>query len=133
VVLWRESRLVVEEEDRLTATALALIPLLPQVGPTELIIILTIVLFLFGAKKIPELARGLGTGIREFKRGTSGEAEKDKVGDRVEKKELVQGVTDQNEKVSESRLQLDGCKAEIVSTEEEDKEYSRLLMKGRPK
>lgn len=58
---------------------LALIPMLPGVGATELIILLTIVLLLFGAKKIPELAKGLGTGIREFKRGTSGEAEKDEL------------------------------------------------------
>lgn len=51
----------------------ALIPVLPTVGPTELIIVLAIILLLFGAKRIPELARGLGTGIREFKRGTRGE------------------------------------------------------------
>ena len=51
---------------------LALIPGLGTVGPTELIIILAIVLLLFGAKKIPELAKGLGTGVREFKKGTSG-------------------------------------------------------------
>jgi len=38
-------------------------------GPTELLIILAIVLVLFGAKKIPELARGLGEGIRSFKDG----------------------------------------------------------------
>jgi len=38
-------------------------------GPTELLIILAIVLVLFGAKKIPELARGLGEGIRDFKDG----------------------------------------------------------------
>ena len=38
-------------------------------GPTELIIILVIVLVLFGASKIPKLARGLGRGITEFKQG----------------------------------------------------------------
>lgn len=38
-------------------------------GPTEIIIILLVVLLLFGGKKIPELARGLGKGIREFKDG----------------------------------------------------------------
>lgn len=64
---------------------LALIPMLPGVGATELIIVLTIVLLLFGAKKIPELAKGLGTGIREFKRGTSGE---DELKDRFEDKKL---------------------------------------------
>ena len=34
----------------------------------ELLVILIIVLILFGAKKIPELAKGLGKGLREFKR-----------------------------------------------------------------
>ncbi|MBW7844335.1 MAG: twin-arginine translocase TatA/TatE family subunit [Bacteroidia bacterium] len=35
-------------------------------GGTELIVILLVVVFLFGGKKIPELMRGLGNGIREF-------------------------------------------------------------------
>ena len=38
-----------------------------SLGPTELILILLVVLLLFGAKKLPELAKGLGKGIREFK------------------------------------------------------------------
>lgn len=38
-------------------------------GPTELIVILAIVALLFGGKKIPEMARGLGKGVSEFKRG----------------------------------------------------------------
>jgi len=40
-------------------------------GPTELIIILILVLVLFGAKRIPEIAQGLGKGIREFKKSMS--------------------------------------------------------------
>jgi sec-independent protein translocase protein TatA len=43
------------------------IALIFGLGGTELILILLVVLLLFGAKKIPELARGLGSGIREFK------------------------------------------------------------------
>lgn len=39
-------------------------------GGTELMLLLLVVLLLFGAKKIPELARGLGRGIREFKDAT---------------------------------------------------------------
>lgn len=39
-------------------------------GMWEVILILLVVLLLFGAKKIPELARGLGRGIREFKDAT---------------------------------------------------------------
>jgi sec-independent protein translocase protein TatA len=39
-------------------------------GSTEMILILVVILFFFGAKKLPELARGLGKGIREFKDAT---------------------------------------------------------------
>jgi len=39
-------------------------------GGMEVVLILAIVLILFGAKKIPELAKGLGTGIKEFKKAT---------------------------------------------------------------
>ena len=38
-----------------------------MLGPTEWILIALIIIVLFGGKKIPELARGLGKGIREFK------------------------------------------------------------------
>jgi len=38
------------------------------IGVQELLVVLLIVLVLFGAKKIPELARGLGNGLREFKK-----------------------------------------------------------------
>jgi len=39
-------------------------------GGWEWVVVLLAVLLLFGAKKIPELARGLGTGIKEFKKAT---------------------------------------------------------------
>ena len=51
-----------------------MIPGLPQVGATELIILLSIVLLFFGAKRIPELARSLGRGKREFHKGASEDA-----------------------------------------------------------
>ncbi|HHM02766.1 MAG TPA: twin-arginine translocase TatA/TatE family subunit [Caldithrix abyssi] len=40
------------------------------IGTTELIVILFIILLVFGSKKLPELARGLGRGINEFKRAS---------------------------------------------------------------
>ena len=40
-----------------------------NLGAGEIILILLVVLILFGAKKIPELAKGLGKGISEFKKG----------------------------------------------------------------
>jgi len=39
-----------------------------NLGPTELIIVLVIILVLFGARKLPDLAKGLGEGIKEFKK-----------------------------------------------------------------
>lgn len=43
--------------------------------PTHLLIILLVLFFLFGGKKIPELAKGLGEGIRHFKTSIKGEDE----------------------------------------------------------
>ena len=40
------------------------------IGTTELLVILFIILLVFGSKKLPELARGLGKGINEFKRAS---------------------------------------------------------------
>ena len=45
---------------------------LGMVGPWQVIIIVALILLLFGGKKIPELMRGLGTGINEFKDATKG-------------------------------------------------------------
>lgn len=39
-------------------------------GTSEIVLVLCVVLLFFGAKKLPELARGLGKGIREFKDAT---------------------------------------------------------------
>ncbi len=44
-------------------------------GGSEMIIILAIVLLLFGGKKIPELMKGLGKGVKEFKDASKGEDE----------------------------------------------------------
>ena len=44
-----------------------------KLGATEIILILAVVLLLFGGKKIPELMKGLGKGIKEFKDASKGE------------------------------------------------------------
>jgi sec-independent protein translocase protein TatA len=46
-----------------------------DIGVTELLLILAVVLLLFGGKKIPELMKGLGKGIKGFKDGMKGEDE----------------------------------------------------------
>lgn len=43
---------------------------LAMIGTTEILIILGIVVLLFGARKIPELFKGVGTGIKEFKKAS---------------------------------------------------------------
>ena len=47
-------------------------------GGTEMFLILIVILLLFGGKRIPELAKGLGRGIREFKDASSGKTEENK-------------------------------------------------------
>jgi sec-independent protein translocase protein TatA len=42
------------------------------IGPTELIILLIVVLLLFGAKRVPEIGRSVGKGMREFKDAVTG-------------------------------------------------------------
>jgi sec-independent protein translocase protein TatA len=54
-----------------------MIPGLPQVGGVELLILLSIILILFGAKRIPSLARSLGSGLGEFRKGVSGNYDND--------------------------------------------------------
>lgn len=50
---------------------------LDAVKPGEIILILAIVLLLFGGKKIPELMRGLGQGMKEFKDASKGTTDSD--------------------------------------------------------
>jgi len=50
---------------------------LGMIGMPQVIIIVVAILLLFGGKKIPELMRGLGTGIKEFKNATKDEDKKE--------------------------------------------------------
>ena len=66
-----------------------------SVGMPELIIGLVVILLLFGAKRVPELARGLGSGVREFKKGTQ-----------------EGGVEDKKEEAKKDEEQLEASKSE---------------------
>ena len=60
--------------------------LIGVIGPWQVVIILAIVLLLFGGKKIPELMKGLGKGIKEFKDGMSGDEKTDETNNKPENK-----------------------------------------------
>jgi sec-independent protein translocase protein TatA len=44
-----------------------------RIGPLEIVLIVLVIVLLFGARRIPDLMRSLGSGIREFKKGARGE------------------------------------------------------------
>ena len=78
--------------------------MLGSIGMPELIIGLVVILLLFGAKRVPELARGLGSGVREFKKGTQeGEVEKKE----EEEKKDEQLEASKNGHEEEARLEDD--------------------------
>jgi sec-independent protein translocase protein TatA len=55
---------------------------MPNVGPLEIAIVLVIVLIIFGPRRLPELGKSLGDGIREFRGSLSGENDEDDVDDK---------------------------------------------------
>ena len=59
---------------------------MPRIGPLEIVIVLVIILIIFGVGRLPEVSRGLGKGIRNFKKSVTGQDE-DEIEDKpVEKK-----------------------------------------------
>jgi len=60
-----------------------------MIGATEIIVILLIVVILFGGKKIPELMKGIGKGMREYKKAVKGVEDElsDAVSDETERKD----------------------------------------------
>jgi sec-independent protein translocase protein TatA len=60
------------------------------IGMSELLVVLVIVLIIFGAGKLPEIGKGLGKGIRNFRRATSGQDD-------------IEGTVKENEKELEDK------------------------------
>jgi sec-independent protein translocase protein TatA len=50
---------------------------MPNIGPLEIVGLLLLALLLFGAKRLPEIGRSLGSGMREFKDSVSGNSKPD--------------------------------------------------------
>jgi sec-independent protein translocase protein TatA len=72
---------------------------MPNIGPLELAIVLVIALIIFGPKKLPELGRSMGRGIREFKGSLT--SDKD---DAAEKRAELEKADDQAEEPVEGEV-----------------------------
>ena len=55
-----------------------------SIGPWQIVLIVAVILLLFGGRKIPELMRGLGRGVKEFKDATQADDEKSSKGERID-------------------------------------------------
>ena len=94
-----------------------MIPGLPSLGGMELLIILAVVLLFFGARRLPQLGRSLGEGLREFRKGTSGDSDgnKDETRELKEKRELPREEED-NPKEAHAQAEPKDAREEL-STE----------------
>jgi sec-independent protein translocase protein TatA len=92
-------------------------------GGTELIIALVIILLLFGAKRIPELAKGLGSGVREFRKGTRGEGEVEEEKKKETRDEQLTAGEDKTE------VRAEGATAEGGTTEDATVETDKAEQK----
>jgi len=61
------------------------------IGVWQIVVVVLLVLLMFGGRKIPELMRGVGQGMKEFKKATSEEADDDVVDDTKDPKKIKNG------------------------------------------
>lgn len=85
-------------------STLILRPLLAGLGPSELLIILAVVVLLFGASKLPDLARGSGRALRIFKAETKGLLDDD---DDPDRSDLSERTVEQREIDARSRAEAE--------------------------
>jgi sec-independent protein translocase protein TatA len=89
------------------------------ISGAEIFIVLIVVLLLFGSKQIPELAKGLGKGMKEFKRATEDI-----------KKELHDSTSDIRKTANEFRKDIDDVKDKLIDTSENAYENRKDIDRG---
>ena len=97
-----------------------MIPGLPSIGGGEILILLIIILLFFGAKRIPDLARSLGRGTREFREGIR------EVATLEDKDEVVR----ERKKAQEEEPSLEGADRSETPGVEREAEASRTGQKS---
>jgi sec-independent protein translocase protein TatA len=87
---------------------------MPNIGPLEIAIVLIIVLIIFGPKRLPELGRSMGRGIREFKGSLSGDSDKDDVDEKRAELEASQSG-DPKQQAPKQEQQAEPVEGEVVT------------------
>jgi sec-independent protein translocase protein TatA len=72
---------------------------MPNIGPLEIIVVLVIVLIIFGPKRLPDLGRSLGRGMREFKDSVTGKDKDDEDRPELSKAEAGEEPASEADKV----------------------------------
>lgn len=95
---------------------------MPNIGPTELIIVLVIVLLVFGPKRLPSLGKSLGSGMREFKDSIGGKGDKEDEDD--EQPSITQAVEARNDAAAVGSAQPPAADVEDAQAKPEPTERS---------
>jgi sec-independent protein translocase protein TatA len=87
------------------------------IGPWELALLLLVVLLVFGPKRLPEMGRSLGKGMREFKNSITGKEDKSAAELPPPAPEMTQASSTDKQDVEQAREQLDAAAAQLKDAE----------------
>jgi sec-independent protein translocase protein TatA len=86
---------------------------MPIIGWQELILVLVILIFIFGAKRIKGLAKGLGEGVREFKNATTEPTDdSEDINKNIIEMARKQGITTEGKKITQILKEIEDLKTE---------------------
>ena len=95
-----------------------------NLGPTEIILILLVIVLLFGAKKLPELARGSGRALRIFKAETKGLMDDDDADD-ADKREPQDRTQPDRREIDRGPVQADSVRTDVSYDDQRRPETDR--------
>jgi sec-independent protein translocase protein TatA len=70
---------------------------MPTIGPTEIIILVVVLLLVFGSRRLPEMGRSVGKGMREFKHAVTGKGEDEQIEDAQEPPEITASAVEEED------------------------------------
>ena len=70
---------------------------MPNIGPTEIIILVVVLLLVFGSRRLPEIGRSVGKGMREFKQSVTGKDEESQLEEAQEPPEITASAVEEED------------------------------------